>query len=48
LARQGRSAVAVVDQVRAVTKVRFLLRIESTSAEHLGAVEDGLRAILEL
>jgi mRNA interferase MazF len=48
LAGEGRSAVAVVDQVRAVTKERFLLRIESISAEHLGAVEDGLRAILEL
>ncbi|HXN94944.1 MAG TPA: type II toxin-antitoxin system PemK/MazF family toxin [Candidatus Acidoferrales bacterium] len=45
---EGRTAVAVVDQIRAVTKERFLRRIESISAQQLRAVEDGLRAILEL
>lgn len=45
---EGRTAVAVVDQIRAVTKERFLQRIESASSQHLKAVEDGLRAILEL
>jgi mRNA-degrading endonuclease toxin of MazEF toxin-antitoxin module len=45
---EGRTAVAVVDQIRAVTKERFLRRIESISAQQLKAVEDGLRAILEL
>jgi mRNA interferase MazF len=44
----GRAAVAVADQIRAVTKERFLRRIESISAQQLRAVEDGLRAILEL
>ena len=45
---EGRTAVAVVDQIRAVTKERFLRRIESISAQELRAVEDGLRTILEL
>ena len=48
LACEGRPSVAVLDQIRAVTKERFLQRIEAISAEHLGAVEEGLRAILEL
>jgi len=45
---EGRTSVAVVDQIRAVTKERFLRRIESISAQQLKAIEDGLRAILEL
>jgi mRNA interferase MazF len=45
---EGRAAVAVVDQIRAVTKERFLRKIESISAQQLRAVEEGLRAILEL
>jgi mRNA interferase MazF len=45
---QGRPAVAVIDQIRAVTKERFLDRIESISAQHLRSVEDALRHILEL
>jgi len=45
---EGRAAVAVVDQIRAVAKERFLRRIESISAQQLRSVEDGLRAILEL
>jgi mRNA-degrading endonuclease toxin of MazEF toxin-antitoxin module len=40
--------VAVVDQIRAVTKERFLQRIETLSTQELRALEDGLRAILEL
>jgi mRNA interferase MazF len=48
LTYQGRSAVAVIDQIRAVTKERFLERIESISAPHLRSVEDALRNILEL
>jgi len=45
---EGQPTVAVVDQIRAVTKERFLRRIESITAQQLRAVEDGLRAILEL
>jgi mRNA interferase MazF len=45
---EGRTTAAVVDQVRAVTKERFLRKIESVSAQQLSAVEDGLRTILEL
>lgn len=45
---EGRATVAVVDQIRAVTKERFLRKIESVSPQHLSAVEDALRAILEL
>ena len=46
--RMDREIGRVVDQIRAVTKERFLRRIESISAQQLRAVEDGLRAILEL
>lgn len=45
---ESRAAVAVVDQIRAVAKERFLRRIENVSAKELEAVEDGLRIILEL
>jgi mRNA interferase MazF len=45
---EGHPSVAVVDQIRAVTKERFLRRIETVSTQQLMAVEDGLRAILEL
>jgi mRNA interferase MazF len=44
----GQPCVAVIDQVRAVGKERLLRHIENLSAEHLRAVEDGLREILEL
>src|SRR5580692_3074545 len=44
----GQQAVAVIDQVRAIAKERLVRRIELLSAEHLGAVEDALREILEL
>jgi mRNA-degrading endonuclease toxin of MazEF toxin-antitoxin module len=45
---EGQAAVAVTDQIRAVTKERFLQRIETISAQQLRAVEEGLRVILEL
>jgi mRNA interferase MazF len=44
----GRSVVAVVDQIRAIAKERLQKRLDSVSADHLKAVEDGLRQILEL
>ena len=44
----GRPAVAVIDQVRAIARERLAERIELLSAEHLGAIEDALREILEL
>jgi len=45
---QGRSVVAVIDQIRAVTKQRFLNKIENISGLQLRSVEDALRGILEL
>ena len=44
----GRSAIAVVDQVRALAKERLDGRIGEMSPEHLEAVEQGLRQVLEL
>jgi mRNA-degrading endonuclease toxin of MazEF toxin-antitoxin module len=44
----GRSAVAVVDQIRAAAKERFVRRMGSVSSAELAAVENGLRTILEL
>jgi len=44
----GRSAVAVVDQIRAIAKERLEARLDSVSTDHLRAVEEGLRQILEL
>jgi mRNA-degrading endonuclease toxin of MazEF toxin-antitoxin module len=43
---EGRPSAAAVDQRRAVTKERFLRKVESIGAEQLEAVEGGLRAIL--
>jgi len=45
---QGRAAVAVIDQIHAVTKERFLNKIENISGQHLRSVEDALRNVLEL
>jgi mRNA interferase MazF len=45
---QNRPAVAVVDQIRAVAKERLLRRLDTISPEHLQAIEEGLRQILEL
>ena len=44
----GQPAVAVIDQIRAMTKECFERRIGVLSAEQLAAIEDGVREILEL
>ena len=44
----GRTAVAVMDQARAVAKERLEQRMGVLSSEHLTAVESGLREILDL
>ena len=44
----GRSAVAVVDQIRAIAKLRLVARLDIVSTDQLRAVEEGLRQILEL
>ena len=45
---EGRDAVAVTDQIRAVSKERLDRRMGTISSEHLEAVEHGVRDILEL
>jgi mRNA interferase MazF len=44
----NRDVIAVVDQVRAVSKERLERRMGELSPAHLNAVEQGLREILEL
>jgi mRNA interferase MazF len=44
----GRPVVAVVDQIRAVTKERLETQVGVISPEEMAAVEDGIRQILEL
>ena len=44
----GRAVIAVVDQIRAVAKERLQQRLGTISSQHLKAVEEGLRQILEL
>jgi mRNA interferase MazF len=44
----GQPAIAVIDQVRAVSKERLVRLIENLSAEQLRSVEDALREVLEL
>ncbi len=44
----GRPAVAVTDQIRAVSRERLLERLDTLSAAELIEVEDGLREVLEL
>lgn len=44
----GKAAVAVVDQIRAVSKDRLDKRISTISPEELKAVEEALRSVLEL
>jgi len=44
----GRKAVAVLDQIRAVAKERLEGVIGMISSEEMAAVENGLRQILEL
>ena len=44
----GRAVIAVIDQIRAVAKERLQQRLGTISSQHLKAVEEGLRQILEL
>lgn len=44
----GKRAIAVVDQIRAVTKERLDRRMGGASADDLVAVEEALRLVLEL
>ena len=44
----GRPAVAVSDQIRAVAKERLRGRLGVVAEEELGALEDGLRQIMQL
>jgi mRNA interferase MazF len=44
----GRAAIAVVDQIRAVSKDRLDKPVSKISAEELDAVEEALRSVLEL
>lgn len=44
----ARDVVAVTDQIRAVSKQRLDQRMGALSSEHLEAVEEGVRQILEL
>lgn len=44
----GQRAVAVVDQIRAVSKQRLDRRIGELPVDHLAAVEEALRLVLEL
>jgi mRNA interferase MazF len=44
----GRDVVAVIDQVRAVSKLRLDQCLGELSPEHLKAVEQALREVLEL
>lgn len=45
---QGRPAVAVVDQIRAVSKHRLRSPIHGASAAEVAAIEGALKQILEL
>jgi mRNA interferase MazF len=44
----GRAAVAVIDQMRAVSKDRLDKPVAKITAEQLAAVEEALRDVLEL
>jgi mRNA interferase MazF len=44
----GRRSVAVIDQIRAVSKDRFAKRIGAVSEQDLLAIEDALRSVLDL
>jgi mRNA interferase MazF len=44
----GRDVVAVVDQIRAVSKERLERPMETLSPDQLEAIEQGVREILEL
>ena len=45
---QGREAVAVIDQIRAIAKERLRERIEAAEPLQVEAVESALKQILEL
>ena len=45
---EGRGAVAIVDQIRAISKQRLRSRIGQASASELADVEAALKQILEL
>ena len=45
---QGRPAVAVIDQIRAVAKHRLQTRIESMDSKELSAITRALSTILEI
>jgi mRNA interferase MazF len=44
----GRPAVAVSDQIRAVAKARLHSRLGAVTTEEMAALEDGLRQIMQL
>ena len=44
----GKSAIAVIDQIRAVAKERLYGRLGALSPSDLAKVEEGLRTVLEL
>jgi mRNA interferase MazF len=44
----GRPAVAVSDQIRAVAKERLRSRLGAVTTEELAALEDGLKQIMQL
>ena len=44
----GRHAVAVSDQIRAVAKERLRSRLGAVTMEEMAALEDGLRQIMQL
>jgi len=44
----GRPAVAVSDQIRAVAKERLRIRMGEVTTEEMAALEDGLRQIMQL
>ena len=45
---EGRPAVAVSDQIRAVSKERLRTRIGAVTTEEMAALENGLRQIMQL
>ena len=45
---EGRSAMAVSDQIRAVAKERLLSRLGVASDAEMAVLEDGLRQIMQL
>ena len=48
VACEGRPAVAVVDQIRAVSRERFAHRAGNASLDEMAVVADALRMVLEL